>query len=243
MLIDDISRFARDIESHWALRRTLEQIGGRLESPSIAFGEDTDSILIENLLASVSQHQRQKNGEQTKNRMRARAMNGFYVFFAPPGYRYEKRAGCGKVLVRDEPFASIIAEALEGFAAGRLQSQAEIKRFLEAQPAFLARYPKGIARYEEVARLLRRIVYAGYIEVPDWGVSLRKGHHEPLISLETYEKIQKRVEEGARVPARADIDADFPLRGFVACDDCGGPLTSCWSTSKTGKKHPYYMCF
>ncbi|MEM8596841.1 MAG: zinc ribbon domain-containing protein, partial [Pseudomonadota bacterium] len=39
------------------------------------------------------------------------------------------------------------------------------------------------------------------------------------------------------------IDADFPLRGFVACDDCGGPLTSCWSTSKTGKKHPYYMCF
>ncbi|MEP0505206.1 MAG: recombinase family protein [Paracoccaceae bacterium] len=72
VIIDDISRFSRDIESHWALRRALSAVGGRLESPSIKFGEDAHSVLIENLLASVSQHQRQHNGEQTKNRMRAR---------------------------------------------------------------------------------------------------------------------------------------------------------------------------
>lgn len=71
VIIDDISRFARDIESHWTLRRTLKDLGGKLESPSITFGEDSDSVLIENLLASVSQHQRQKNREQTTNRMRA----------------------------------------------------------------------------------------------------------------------------------------------------------------------------
>ncbi len=35
---------------------------------------------------------------------------------------------------------------------------------------------------------------------------------------------------------------DFPLRGFIQCDDCGAALTACWSTSKTGKKHPYYLC-
>ncbi len=32
------------------------------------------------------------------------------------------------------------------------------------------------------------------------------------------------------------------MRGFVLCGDCGKPLTSCWSKSKTGTKHPYYMC-
>ena len=90
VIIDDISRFARDIEGHWALRRALKETGGTLESPSITFGEDSDSVLIENLLASVSQHQRQKNGEQTKNRMRARVMNGYWVFHAPPGFRYKK---------------------------------------------------------------------------------------------------------------------------------------------------------
>ena len=63
--------------------------------------------------------------------------------------------------------------------------------------------------------------------------------HEPLISLETFHKIQDRLAAGARAPARKDISDDFPLRGFVLCDDCGKPLTACWSKSKTGKKHPY----
>lgn len=40
VIIDDISRFSRDIESHWALRRALKAVGGKLESPSVQFGED-----------------------------------------------------------------------------------------------------------------------------------------------------------------------------------------------------------
>ena len=143
VVIDDISRIARDIEGHWELRRALSDTGGQLESPSITFGEDSDSVLIENLLASVSQHQREKNGEQTKNRMRARVMNGYWVFHAPPGYRYEKVDGHGKLLVRNEPLATIIQEALEGFASGRFETQSEVKRFLESQPDF----PKDFCRW------------------------------------------------------------------------------------------------
>ena len=60
VIIDDISRLARGLEAHLQLRSDLLAAGGRLESPSIEFGEDSDSQLVENLLASVSQHQRQK---------------------------------------------------------------------------------------------------------------------------------------------------------------------------------------
>ncbi len=242
VIIDDISRFARDIEGHWTLRRALKETGGTLESPSITFGEDSDSILIENLLASVSQHQRQKNGEQTKNRMRARVMNGYWVFHAPLGFRYERTKEHGKLLVRNEPLASIIQEALEGFASARFETQGEVKRFLETQPDFPKDRRTGLVRFEEVARLMRRVHYAGYVEAPDWDVSLRKGHHEGLISLETFQAVQRRMKESARVPARKDISADFPLRGFVLCNDCQKPLTACWSTSKTKRKHPYYLC-
>lgn len=105
VIIDDINRFARDVVGHWHLRAMVAEAGGKLESPTLEFGEDSDSILVENLLASVSQHQRQKNGEQTKNRMRGRALNGYWVFYAPPGYKYERVAGHGKLLVRDEPLA------------------------------------------------------------------------------------------------------------------------------------------
>lgn len=49
------------------------------------------------------------------------------------------------------------------------------------------------------------------------------------------------MKEGAYVPARADIDQDFPLRGFVSCGDCNAPLTSCWSKGRSAK-YPYYLC-
>ena len=241
VIIDDISRLARSIEAHLQLRSAISKVGAVLESPSVEFGEDSDSILVENLLASVSQHQRQKNGEQTKNRMRGRVMNGYWVFQAPIGYRYERVQGHGKLLVRDEPYASIIAEAIEGFATGRFQTQVEVKRFLEAHPHYPGDLHKNPIHQTRIQQLLTRPVYAGYIEVPNWNISLRKGHHEPLVSFETYERVQGRLAGNANAPARKDLNADFPLRGFVTCGDCDYPLTAAWSKGRS-KHYPYYYC-
>jgi len=118
VIIDDISRLARGLEAHLKLRASLAEAGGKLESPSIEFGDDPDSIMVENLLATVAQHQREKNGQQTYNRMRGRMMNGYWVFHAPVGYKFERSRNSGKIIVRDEPLASIVAEALEGYACG-----------------------------------------------------------------------------------------------------------------------------
>jgi len=239
VLIDDISRLARGVLAHWELRDAIEKAGGILESPSIEFGDSSDSQLIENLLASVSQHQRQKNGEQTKNRMRGRALNGFWCHFPPVGYRYE-RSSQGKIMVPHEPIASLVREALEGFACERFGSQAEVKRFLEAQ----ALYPKdrrGLITNQRVKNLLTQPLYAGFIEMPKWDISLRPAKHEGLISFETYKRIQDRLEGRPRVPARTDISHDFPLRGFVLCGDCTRPLTANWSKGQYNS-FPYYLC-
>ena len=241
VIIDDISRLARGLEAHLQLRTDISGAGGILESPSIEFGEDSDSILVENLLASVSQHQRQKNGEQTINRMRARAMNGYWCFQAPRGYRYQRVSGHGNMLVRDEPLASIITEALEGYASGRFDSQVEVKRFLESQPEYPKDLPDGEIRNQRIYELLTRVVYAGYLDVPNWDVSLRPAQHDGLISITTFEQIQARLKGSKKAPARKDISADFPLRGFVLCGDCHKPLTACWSKGKD-KKYPYYLC-
>ena len=244
VIIDDISRLARGVQAHIELRSAITMAGGELQSPTIEFAEDADSELREYILATVAQHQRRKNAEQTVNRMRARVMNGHWPFACPIGYRHVKsQSGHGKVLERDEPIASILQEALEGFASGRFDTQVEVKRFLEAHPDYPGDLPNGEIRNQRITDILTRPVYAGYVESEKWNVSLRKGHHEGLISFETFERIQTRLREGARAPARKDINEDFPLRGFVACGDCGKPLTACWSKSQTGKKHPYYMCY
>jgi len=240
VIIDDISRLARGLEAHIQLRTAIGAAGGKLESPSIEFGEDSDSQLVENLLASVSQHQRQKNAEQVKHRMRARVMNGYWVFYPMVGYRYERVSGHGKLLVRNEPVASIVQEALEGYASGRFETQVEVKRFFESRPDFLKNH-KGAVHSQFVQDILKRSFYAGYIDVPQWGISLQPAKHEPLISFETWKTIQDRLNGQAKVPARKDIHDDFPLRGFVTCGHCGHPVTAGWSKGRN-TKYPYYFC-
>lgn len=241
VIIDDISRLARGLEAHLQLRADIGKAGGTLESPSIEFGEDSDSVLVENLLASVAQHQREKNGEQVRNRMRARIMSGYWCFKAPLGFRYERKVGHGNMLVRDEPLASIIQEAFEGFAAGRFQAQVEVKRFFEAQPAFPKHLPNGEVRAQAVTEILTRSTYGGCVEVAEWGIPLRKGQHEGLVSLATWKRVQERLTERPKAPFRKDIAADFPLRGFVHCADCARPMTAAWSKGST-RSYPYYLC-
>lgn len=55
--------------------------------------------------------------------MRSRVVNGYWVFQAPLGYKYQRVTGRGMMLRRDEPVASIIQEALEGYASGRLRTK------------------------------------------------------------------------------------------------------------------------
>ncbi len=164
------------------------------------------------------------------------------MFHAPIGYKYIRIKTEGGILVHDEPVASIVTEALEGYASGRFGIQAEVQRFLEDQPAFLRRKPNGKIRPQVVSDMLSQPLYAGYLESKIWNVPFRKALHEPLISLEMFEKIKARRKFAAPAPTRKDINKDFPLRGFVTCGDCDKPMTSCWSKSGTGKKHAYYLC-
>ncbi len=242
VIIDDISRFARNVQAHIALRETLSDAGGILESPSIEFGEDSDSRLVEHMLASVAQHQREKNAEQTSNRMKGRMMNGYSVFAAPIGYEYKKTGSHGKLLTRVEPIATIIKEALEGYASGRFSAQADVRRFLESQPDFPKDLPDGKIRQQKVTDMLNRVIYAGYVEHEPWGITRRKGHHEALISLETFEAIQERRNGRGIAAKRPDINEDFPLRGAVNCACCDKPMTAYHARSATGRRYPYYNC-
>ncbi len=239
VIIDDISRLARDVEVHRALRRAISKSGATLESPSNTFADDPDSQFMELVQSGIAELDRLKNRERTVNRMKARMQEGYWVFYAPVGYRYQLQKGRGKILIPDQPVASVIREALEGFASGRLQTRAEVRRYLEAHPDFEVK--TGNLSKSNISLMLTRPIYAGYIESTKWDISLRKGQHEGLISFETFMQIQDRLNETAQAPARKDMGEDFALRGFITCADCETPLRSCWSKGRS-KHYPYYLC-
>lgn len=74
-----------------------------------------------------------------------------------------------------------------------------------------------------------------------WGISLHPGQHEGLISAQTYQRMQERLNGINRAPNRKNLNADFPLRGFVLCGDCNTPLTACWAKGRISY-HAYYHC-
>ncbi|MAN73356.1 MAG: recombinase [Henriciella sp.] len=243
VIVDDINRISRSLEVHLMFREKLKAIGARFESPTQKFGDGADDRMVEMMLVNVAEYQRLKNAEQTKNRMWGRLKNGYWVFQPPRGYVFEKVGAHGKMLVRDEPVASILKEALESFASGRLQTMAEVKRFLETFPEYPRDTKAGEVRIQRIRDLLTRVIYAGYIEHEAWGIERTRGHHEPIISLETFEKIQDRLDgKAAKVPAKLNLNELLPLRGFVKCGDCDHPYTGSRVKGRS-KYYVYYECF
>ena len=103
------------------------------------------------------------------------------------------------------------------------------------------RNKKGEVTRQRVTDTLTNPLYTGYICSENYGISWLKGHHEALISVETFEKVQTRRAGISKAPKRKNIGDDFALRGFVCCADCGVPLRSSWSTGNK-KRYAYYLC-
>ena len=240
VIFDDLKRFARDTEFHIQLRRAFKSRGALIECLNFKLEDTPEGKFIETILAAQGELEREQNGRQVKQKMKARVASGYWCFSPAVGYKYESAAGHGKMLVRDEPLATIVAEALTGFASGRLSGIAEVKRFLESQAAF-PKDRKAEVHFQRVNDLLTRSLYAGYIDVPKWGITLQPAKHEALVDFATWSRVQDRLNDQTKAPTRKDINADFPLRGFVTCACCDEPMTSCWSTGRS-RKYPYYMC-
>lgn len=240
VVFDDLKRLARDTMFHWQLRHAMANFGARLECLNYKFDDTPEGEFIETLFAAQGQLERKQIGRQTRQKTKARLEAGYHAFIAPVGFKYIKSRTGGKILVKDEPAASIIAEAMEGFASGRFQTKREVKYFLEGSPEF-PKTASGKISNNRADDILANPLYAGYVEYKPWGVALRKGKHEGMVNFTTFQKIQERLAGRAYAPARKDLNTEFPLRGAVACT-CGNSLTACMSKSHTGKRHPYYLC-
>lgn len=240
VIFDDLKRFARDTRFHLDLRDAFHRRGVRIECLNYRIGNTAEDKFLETIMAAQGELERLQNGRQVAQKMKARMQAGFWIHKAPIGYRFETIKGRGKVLMPHEPFASIVREAIEGFASGRFQTQSEIKRFLETFPEF-PRNAQGEVAWQRIADITTQPVYTGHICSETYGLNWLKGQHEPLISLDTFDKVQARRNGTAYAPARKNIGDDFACRGVVVCADCTKPLRSSWPKGKT-KSYPYYLC-
>jgi DNA invertase Pin-like site-specific DNA recombinase len=173
IIVDHSNRLGRDMLSYLMVRQEIKDAGGILESPVMGFEETSSDQLVEHVIASVNQYQRQHNAEQTKSRMRARVSGRYWALAAPVGYCYERVTGRGKILVRNEPIASVVQEALEALCFRSLRKASRRAALSSGQstlPERQARYRSPPARigYAEAMPLCRLPGNAamGYLPAP-----------------------------------------------------------------------------
>ena len=243
VIIDDLSRFARDVTKHFQLKKDLHERDVRLECSNFNFEDTPEGELIETMMAAQHQYHRRNNTRQVLQKMKARLEAGYWTFNSQvPGYKRKNLPDGQWILVKSEPKALIIKEALEGYANGRFDTKVDLQKFLQRRD-YLAENKQSRVYLSRVERLLERApLYAGFIELPEWEVDRRPGKHDAIISPAVLQKIEDKLHDRKRVQIREDYSADFPLRPYVACAGCGKKLTASWTRSRSGTYHPYYRC-
>jgi site-specific DNA recombinase len=246
IIFDDLKRFARDVEVHLKLKTELvTKRAVKLECLNFNFEDSPIGRAVETIMAATAQLEREQNAEQVKNKMKSRLEAGYWPFDYPPGLTNLKDPVHGKLLAPHEPKASIVRQVLEGFAKDRFSNQTEVQEFLE-QNNFFHRHRGKKVHLEQVKRMLTNVLYAGYIEYPKWGVAFRKGHHDGLISIDTFQQIQDKLNGKVKLYARMKDRQDLPVRGFVLCNECGKPYTASFTKkhreNKDVYKVGYYRC-
>ena len=240
VIFDDLKRFARDTRFHLDLREAFRARGASIECLNFKFDETPEGEFIETIMAAQGALERKQNGRQVAQKMKARMQAGYWVHQCPIGYKFEAIKGRGKMLVPNPPFDQNIRDAFEGYACGRFETQAEIKRWFESLPEF-PRNNKGKISQQRVTDILTQPIYTGFICSENYGLNWLEGQHEAIISLETFQKVQERREGIAKAPKRKNIGEAFALRGMVVCSDCDVPLRSS-ITKGNGGHYPYYLC-
>ncbi len=240
VIFDDLSRFARDVRAHIKLRREFDSRGVQLNCLNLNLEDTEEGELVEYMMASVHQYDVKKNRRQVLQKMGARLEAGYWPFASKKGYTTTAVTGHGKMQIRNHE-GDVLAEAMEGFASGLYTRKIDVVRFLMSTGFWTKqRAEKYITKITEI---LKDPFYAGYIEYPAWDVERVKGKHEGIISLETFELIQKRLSKtdfNKRV--RIDISPDFPLRGLIIHDECKGHITSGYYPNGKGSRYRKYVC-
>ncbi len=241
VIFDDLKRFARDVEVHLKLKAELRARDAQLKCLNYNFDDSAEGEFVETIFAAQNQLERKQNKRQVCQKMKARIERGYWCFFAPTGYEYRKDKEHGKLLFPIRPITNLIAEGLNDFANNRLHGQTDLQKFYQSKNLHKLIGTKQI-HLQFIKRIITETLYAGLVEYPEWGIPRRQGHHQRIISEDTFNKIQAKIKKPERKPRDTD-QLEFPLRRIVTCDFCGKTMTgSCNRSKNPNKYYSHYTC-
>jgi len=151
--------------------------------------------LMEGVLAAFAQFDNDCRSDRTRAGMKAALELGRWVFLAPIGYLNAPRA-MGKSLRADPERAPLVRRAFEEYASGRYTKQQLLQR---SRAWGLTNRRGSPLASQAIGVLLRNQLYAGIVDVTEYGVRGKRGDFEPLVSEDLFYRVPAVL--SGRVPS------------------------------------------
>ncbi|AYM01496.1 recombinase family protein [Levilactobacillus brevis] len=249
------SRLARNV-------KLLLEIVDTLQTHNIEFDSISENIKIDTasgkfmlqMMASVSEFERNETAENVRLGMRKRAREGYKNGNRVLGYDNVKTEDGTKILAVNEDEASIIRFIFDSYIQQRgLRAIAN-----ELNHRGYRTKRDNAFSTTAVHDILNNPLYVGkiqYAKYEQWELKRRKGRsehpivvegkHEAIISQDVWERTQRRLKVQKRTPKWNHLGTNV-LTGLLRCPECGGAMIASNTTNTlkdgTKKRIRYYSC-
>ena len=257
-LLDDLDRGALDMVVVYKVDRLsrslldFARLMERFDKKGVGFVSVTQNFdtsssmgrLVLNILLSFAQFERELISERTRDKIQAARRRGKWTGGQLVlGYRIDPEQG-GLAVIPEEAevvrtiFDLYLSTHSIGFVAGRLNELGLVtKRHVSKKGK-----TRGGHRWNKstVYQVLRNPLYVGKTRTGDG--QLHSGEHEPLVSIEAFEKVAESMSLRSTGRIRTNRKSEYILTGLLHCGPCDAAMTSSQGTSRNGKKYRYYRC-
>ncbi|MDR3519906.1 MAG: recombinase family protein [Candidatus Pacebacteria bacterium] len=193
------------------------------------------------ILCSQAKLENDNKSINVKRGLRTRVEMGLWPAPAPTGYLKEKRMDRKCETLVDPERAPVVKKIFEKVAYERWSGR-KIYHWLKFDLNFRSAYGKKHLSLGNIYKLLDNPFYYGVFEYPKKSGNWYTGKHEPLITKELFDLVQKQVKSQAWGPQANE----FAFTKMMTCGLCGSAITADEKikTQQNGNVHRYvyYKC-
>ncbi|MBE6648186.1 MAG: recombinase family protein [Ruminococcaceae bacterium] len=238
------SRFARNQEESMVYKNLLRKKNVAVVSVSEPIPEGHFGTLIERIIEWMDEFYLINLGAEVTRGMTEKASRGEPTCAPPYGYVMKEK----KYYPDESGPADIVREIFRRYAAGEAEREIAISLGERGIRTKSGKTPEN----RWIKYILNNPCYIGKIrwslegaravskrDYTNQNIMTVSGHHEPLISEELWETVQKRIEaqKKAYPPyAKRDQPVEYMLKGIVRCSACGATLAMSSATTKNGAR-------
>src|SRR5215472_9086329 len=215
LLVEKTDRLYRNLKD-WVTVDDLEvEIHFVKEGVVLSRGSRSSEKFMHGIKVLMAKNYIDNLSEEARKGMQEKAEQGIWPTKCPLGYRNVTGPDDKKVIATDPAIAPLIAKLFEWYARGDISLKEAARKVHTAGLV----YPKSGAKVpvSTIHTILRNRLYTGWFE---WNGKLIQGRHEPLVSVELWERAQG-VLDGRYAKKHRRMTHYFAFSGLIACSKCG----------------------